>query len=318
MLKPKIPNSETERLAALHSLNLLDTPEDERFDRITRMAKRLFGVEIALVSLIDRDRQWFKSRQGLTISETPRDISFCGHAILDDKVMVVPDAQQDTRFADNPLVTDQPNIRFYAGCPLQTYDGHRIGTLCIIDSKPRQLDSDDHDSLRDLASMVESELTAIQLVTQDELTGLINRRGFLMLGRQALRLCMRQTLPATLLFFDLNEFKPINDQFGHAEGDWALRAFADQLRNCCRRSDIIARLGGDEFVALLINSAASDAEVMINRFASKLKQYNESAQRGYHIRYACGAVEFDPLQHDTIDALLAVADQLMYQQKRQR
>ena len=157
MQSPPIPQNERERLAALNALDLLDTPSEERFDRLTRLAKQLFGVPIALVSLIDMDRQWFKSKQGLDACETGRDISFCGHAVLSDAIFEITDASQDQRFADNPLVTGPPNIRFYAGAPLSSTDGYQIGTLCIIDEKPRQLTLDERAALRDLADLVEIE-----------------------------------------------------------------------------------------------------------------------------------------------------------------
>ena len=118
MQKPGKPADEAQRLEALRALSILDTLPEERFDRLTRLAKRLFGVPIALVSLVDDHRQWFKSRQGLEVSETPRDISFCGHAVLGDDIFLVTDASKDERFFDNPLVTDDPHIRFYDGCPL--------------------------------------------------------------------------------------------------------------------------------------------------------------------------------------------------------
>lgn len=158
MLAPALPPDEDERLAALHSLELLDTPAEERFDRITRIAQRLFDVPIVLVSLVDQCRQWFKSAQGLGASETPRDISFCGHAIHAGKVFVVENALADPRFADNPLVTGPPDIRFYAGAPLATAGGFRIGTLCLIDTRARAFPASDQRDLRDLAAWVEDEL----------------------------------------------------------------------------------------------------------------------------------------------------------------
>ncbi|MFH0934086.1 MAG: GAF domain-containing protein, partial [Pseudomonadota bacterium] len=121
---PAIPDNESQRLQALHGRALLDTPAEERFDRLTRLARNMLGVRIALVSLVDTDRQWFKSRQGLDACETGRDISFCGHAILDDAIFEITDASLDLRFADNPLVTGPPHIRFYAGAPLATADGY--------------------------------------------------------------------------------------------------------------------------------------------------------------------------------------------------
>jgi GAF domain-containing protein len=217
------------------------------------MAQRIFAVPIALVSLVDEKRQWFKSCIGITEKETPRDISFCGHAILDDEVFIIPDTAKDERFADNPLVINEPHIRFYAGCPLRFTDGSRLGALCIMDTKPRSLSNDDIETLKDLASTAERELAAIELATIDELTKIPNRRGFMMLSEHSLNVCTRQNIPATLIFMDLDKFKQINDMFGHAEGDNVLKIFAKQISNECRESDLFARLGGDEFVILFIN-----------------------------------------------------------------
>ncbi|MEE4251616.1 MAG: PAS domain S-box protein, partial [Alcanivoracaceae bacterium] len=159
---PAIPHDEQQRLQSLYDLQLLDTPAEERYDRLTRLAQQLFAVPIALVSLIDEQRQWFKSRQGLDACETGRDISFCGHAIHGQQIFEVCDASKDARFADNPLVTGAPHIRFYAGAPLITGDGYALGTLCIIDSQPRQLDADERRALRDLADIVVSEMLQIE------------------------------------------------------------------------------------------------------------------------------------------------------------
>jgi PAS domain S-box-containing protein len=161
MQVPQTPANEAPRLQALRVRAMLDTPAEERFDRLTRLAQHLFGVQIALVSLIDADRQWFKSRQGLDVCETARDISFCGHAILASDLFVVPDATLDARFADNPLVLGAPHIRFYAGAPLSSSDGYRLGTLCIIDSTPRTLSDKERMMLRDMADLVETEINLL-------------------------------------------------------------------------------------------------------------------------------------------------------------
>lgn len=158
MLPPEYPEDEALRLSTLRECRLLDSLPEERFDRITRLARQIFHTDIALISLIDEERQWFKSRQGLEAQETHRDISFCGHAILSGDVYVVEDASKDIRFSDNPLVLDAPFIRFYAGAPLHTKNGQRIGTLCIIDSKARILTTQELASLRDLADCVEHEI----------------------------------------------------------------------------------------------------------------------------------------------------------------
>jgi PAS domain S-box-containing protein len=160
MLEPIKPPDECERVGELHALCLLDTAPEERFDRITRTAQRLFGVATALVSLVDDERQWFKSARGLGATETARNISFCGHAILHDGAFIVADAAADWRFADNPLVTGPPHIRFYAGMPLHGPHGYRVGTLCIMDPAPRAFDALDAAALADLGMLVEAELNS--------------------------------------------------------------------------------------------------------------------------------------------------------------
>ena len=157
MQAPLTPADEPLRQAELNDLCVLNTPPEERYDRYTRLARELLQVEIALVSLIDGDRQWFKSRQGLDASETPRSISFCGHAILSEDALVVEDALLDPRFADNPLVLGELSIRFYAGMPLHGPTGQRVGTLCVIDSQSRKLAEREARSLRDLAQCIEQE-----------------------------------------------------------------------------------------------------------------------------------------------------------------
>ncbi|HEY0064648.1 MAG TPA: GAF domain-containing protein [Telluria sp.] len=158
MLIPATPPNESERLAALYELLLLDTPPEQRFDTIVEFAASEFEVPICLISLIDHDRQWFKSRLGLEACSTPRDISFCAHAILQPEIMVVPDALADERFFDNPLVTSEPHIRFYAGAPLTLPSGQPIGTLCIIDIKPRTLDAVELQILASLRELLVLEL----------------------------------------------------------------------------------------------------------------------------------------------------------------
>lgn len=163
MQEPQIPDNEVERLQALRQLAVLDTPPELRFDRITSIAQNLFDMPIVLISLIDSDRQWFKSRQGLEACETPRSISFCGHAILSDDILYIPNVTQDERFADNPLVTGPPFIRAYIGAPLRLASGLRIGTLCLIDCKPRSLTETEVADLRHLADWVQDELQRVLL-----------------------------------------------------------------------------------------------------------------------------------------------------------
>jgi GAF domain-containing protein len=160
MIAPHIPHDEAERVAALHALLMLDTAQEDRFDLIVEYCRTRFNVPMALVSLVDTDRQWFKAAAGLGVAQTPRDISFCGHAILSPEILVVPNTARDERFADNPLVIGTPHIAFYAGCPLELASGYRVGTLCLIDRRVRSLSDDDLRDLRDLARVVALELEA--------------------------------------------------------------------------------------------------------------------------------------------------------------
>jgi len=313
-----IPLDEQERVVELQSLQILDTPLEERFDRLTRLAKRLFGVPTALVSLVDAKRVWIKSRVGLDSCETARDVSFCAHAILREEVMVVPDALEDARFQDNPLVLNDPHVRFYAGCPIISPNGYKLGTLCLLDIKPRQFDQDDRALLSDLARMVEQEMVAVHLATMDELTRLSNRRGFESLSRHALSMCKRLNKPASMLYFDLDLFKQINDRYGHAEGDRALISFSAILTESFRESDVIGRLGGDEFAVFLTNTTAAERATALAHFEAAVNTYNRAGKRGYDLQYSVGAIGYDAGEHDTIGDLMNGADALMYQQKKRR
>ncbi len=316
-MKPAtIPDNESQRLETLRSLNILDSQPEERFDRLTRLAMHVFDVPVALVSLVDTDRQWFKSRQGLEATETPRDISFCGHAITGEGAFVVEDTRDDPRFADNPLVDGNPGIRFYAGYPIRYLDGSVLGTVCIIDYEPRSFGARDLLILQDLATLVEHEMQAMEMATLDELTAINNRRGFFFIAEQALRMSRRKDFPLTLVFIDLNRFKPINDNFGHAEGDRVLKFFASALLAVSRDSDIVARLGGDEFVVLLNDASDDEVDTVMKRFREDVAQYNDALELDYAVTYSYGVVRYDPAKHENLDALLAEGDALMYERKR--
>ena len=316
MLAPAKPANEQLRLDTLCALNILDTEPEERFDRLTRIARRLFKVPVALVSLVDANRQWFKSAAGLELRETPRDISFCAHAILNDQLFIIPDARNDARFFDNPLVTGPQQVRFYAGCPLRATNGSVLGTFCLLDQAPRQFDPQDQGLLLDLAAVAEQELQAQQLASVDHLTQVANRRGFEAVAGYALGIARRLGTPASLLFFDLNGFKAINDQFGHEEGDKALAFFARTLRGAVRGMDSVGRLGGDEFVVLLMGTPSEESQCVIERLEQLLAEHNRLSQTGYEIRYSVGVVEYEPMRHESVQRLLADADARMYAHKQ--
>ncbi|QDF68681.1 sensor domain-containing diguanylate cyclase (plasmid) [Shewanella sp. SNU WT4] len=315
MKSSKKPINEKIRLKQLHDLSILDTPPEERFDCVTRMAKRLFDVPIALVSFVDENRQWFKSKLGLDVNETERRISFCSHAILKEDTFIVKDTMKDDRFINNPLVVGEPYIRFYAGQPLRTLSGQILGTVCIIDIVPRDFNSEDIAMLVNLADMIEREMMSIQLTMSDELTKISNRRGFFMLTRHCLGIFSRESLSATIIFFDLDKFKEINDKYGHAEGDRALKIFADEMKKSFRTSDVCARFGGDEFVALLINANIEQIKALIKRLTSSLKLRSHLDCLPYCIEFSSGVVNYEPLKHKSIEDMLKEADKLMYHDK---
>ena len=170
MKEAPIPKNELTRIASLYALDLLDTPPEERFDRLTSCATKIFHVPISTLTLIDVNREWFKSCQGLSKTEGDRAISFCGHALVENEILIIPDTLKDERFKDNPMVTGEPYLRFYAGVPIMSADGSRIGVFCIKDTKPREFSKDDIEILKGLAKWAELEINLrnLNLSMQDK------------------------------------------------------------------------------------------------------------------------------------------------------
>ena len=316
MTPEKVSNND-KRLDALMALNILDTPAEERFDRLTRMAKRIFSVPIALVSLVDKNRLWFKSTCDVDATEMPSHNTFCKDAVLSNEgVYVVNDASRDPRYSDNPLVLGEPHIRFYAGIPLKAANGERLGMLCIIDTIPRRLNANDIKTLKDLAHTAERELSMVQLATIDELTRIPNRRGLSVRAKNIIPYSMRHNIPVSLVYFDLNNFKHINDTYGHTQGDQVLKIFAESLQNCARQTDVIGRLGGDEFVAILSDTSEPIAEHMVNRLNGKLAERCTQEKLPQEITFSYGVVAYDRNRHDSLLSLMQEGDALMYKNKK--
>lgn len=254
------PETEEERLDALNALGIVGTERSAEFDVFPELATTLFNTPVAAISLIERDRLWFKSSVGLDVTEVPRDVGLCSHTILKpDELLYVPDATKDARFADNPLVVGEFGLRFYAGFPILGPSGHALGAICVIDRQPRVLEDRLLDQLRKLALAIGGAIklhSSVQslrkLAISDGLTGLLNRAGFEQ--RVSKVLAQRMLGPSRmtgLLFLDLDRFKSINDLFGHAGGDAALREVSARLRRVLRGADAVSRFGGDEFCILV-------------------------------------------------------------------
>ena len=315
MIPAGVTPDDANRVRALRSLQVLDTAPEERFDRIARLTRALFGAPMVGVNLVDAERVWSKARIGLPAAESPRDTSFCGHVVHGAATLVVEDALRDPRFQDNPQVIGEPRVRFYAGHPIHAM-GHLVGSLCVADSQPREFSTAERSHLADLAALVERELAGAELATTDSLTGLLNRRGFELVAQQCLNHTEREREAACVLVIDLDGFKQINDTLGHDQGDEALRQFAHCLTQTFRVSDVVARLGGDEFVALLSAAGLGDIPPALARLNRHVDLSNARQGVRYQLRFSAGSsVVVSPGAVGLREAMQH-ADRQMYEHKR--
>jgi diguanylate cyclase (GGDEF)-like protein len=239
------------RIAALERYAVLDTPPEEPFEKITALVQSVLSVPVCAVSLVDRERQWFKSIQGLDARETPRDVSFCTHTIKTDEPLVVPDALAHPCFATNALVLGPPHVRAYAGVPLQTPDGYNVGALCAIDMVPRDFSDAQIGILKSFASLVVDELELRRIAERDHLTHALTRRGFVEQMKKEIARCHRHGRESVLVMMDIDHFKAVNDGHGHPAGDEVLKAVSATCLKELRENDVFGRLGGEEFGVLL-------------------------------------------------------------------
>jgi diguanylate cyclase (GGDEF)-like protein len=335
-MRAPLPPNEDARIAALREYQILDTPAEREYDDITLLAAQICNVPVAIISLVDEHRQWFKSKVGLDVDETPRDVAFCAHAILQKGLepMIITDALLDPRFSDNPLVTGDPNIRFYAGAPLITKDNIALGTLCVIDQEPHELSNRQIEGLQALARQValrlelqrasnllqkaNEELENLSLT--DDLTGLYNSRGFFLHADQQLKLFRERKVGdgLWLMVADMDGLKKINDTYGHMEGSSAIRRVGEIMRKSFRDSDIIARPAGDEFLVLAINAGEDLSQTVPSRIEESLEIYNKKSGKPYEIAVSYGLVNIEQDGLETMDAILRRADALMYEHKRSK
>ncbi|HEU4740597.1 MAG TPA: sensor domain-containing diguanylate cyclase [Meiothermus sp.] len=332
-MQAPLPANEEARLAKLHEYQILDTLPEQGYDDITYLASQICKTPVSLITLVDHDRQWFKSRVGLGLAETSRDFSFCAHAILQSGVMIVPDALQDQRFADNPLVTGDPHIRFYAGAPLIAPSGEALGTLCVIDRQPRQLGEEEQKALAALASQVMAQLELRRAVHErqryqelleeanarlklqadhDELTGLCNRRVLMARFKEEFHRALRYDQPLSLLMLDVDQFKAYNDTFGHPAGDEVLRQIAHLVKMMLRAGDIPARYGGEEFAVVLPNTSAQGAMALAERLRQTVAHVSWPLRP---VTVSVGVASQTAAAEDPL-TLIAAADQALYEAKR--
>jgi diguanylate cyclase (GGDEF)-like protein len=312
MLAPTLQNEEA-RLADLENYRIVDTAPDESFDRIARLACAMARTPVALISLIDSDRQWFKSNVGMDALETPRGMAFCAHAVMEDDVMIVEDATLDPRFSGNPLVTG--GIRFYAGAPIKSPAGYRLGTLCVVDRVARRMEPRTREILKDMAAMVVSELELRRAAGIDALTGLFNRRFIDDMAQREMNRARRHKQPLTIALIDADNFKAVNDRHGHAVGDVVLRALAARCRDEVRSHDLVGRYGGEEFLLVMPNTSMAQAQIVLDRLrlAVAAMAAPELTDR-LNLTISIGASQVEE-RDNNVGAAIARADMALYRAK---
>lgn len=309
-------HDEPGRQAALDRLAVLDTAPEAPFDKITQLVRTVIGVPIAAVSLIDRDRQFFKSIQGLDTRGTPRNQAFCDHTIRRSEPMVVPDASADPRFWANPLVTAAPRIGSYAGVPLRSPDGYQIGALCAIDTAPHNFTEHQITLLGSFAALVEDELQLRTLADRDHLTGALTRRALIDQATGLIELNRRHARPASLIILDVDHFKRVNDTYGHPAGDAVLVALARTVRTVLRLNDRFGRLGGEEFAVLLPETPLGDALVAAERLRHGTAIAPPAFVGGPQVTVSLGVSSLGLPETDGWEGWLAAADAALYAAKR--
>ncbi len=318
MLEPPFPVDEASRISGLVKLDVLDTPPEERFDRITRLVRQVFDVPIVLISLVDNKRQWFKSKQGLVAKETCRKSSFCAHAIalpvtLDpsNRIMEIPDTKLDERFRDNPLVIGDPYIRFYAGFVLQSHDEYNLGTLCIIDKKVRKLSDTDRATLFDFGMVAQDALQSLRYEDKDIYTGLYNRRGFYPVADYVLESAAKQEFHTTLVYIKKLNFLRLVKEFGGLVEREILLNFVDVLESTFRSSDVIARIDDDKFVVLISHNQSYEIENVFMQLREKMQLANTKLNVGFKIQYKIGSFSFAPEYFKSSGRLIDLVDKRM-------
>ncbi|PIW55077.1 MAG: sensor domain-containing diguanylate cyclase [Sphingomonadales bacterium CG12_big_fil_rev_8_21_14_0_65_65_10] len=267
-----IQAGEDARLAALASYDILDTPIEGPYERIVRLVQKLLDVPIATVTLVDKDRQWFKARRGLDTDETDRDISVCDLTIRATEPLEIEDLREDERFRDSPLIDGDPPILSYLGIPLVNPDGYALGALCAMDSVPRKHSPAHIAILSDLAELVLELLEMRRISRTDFLTGAMTRREFRTRLERRMAGYSRHGRDCAIVLFDVDHFKQINDTYGHGAGDEVLKAVVSECSGHLRGEDIIARLGGEEFCLLLPETDADEAALAADRFRRLVSQ----------------------------------------------
>jgi diguanylate cyclase (GGDEF)-like protein len=332
-LSRTIASSQTLELAALPSDSILYTPVEQRFERITRIATKLVNVPVAAITLFHRDEEWFKSVQGWDVRKLPVAASLGALAALARDLVLIPDTTADERTRDHVLILSEPGFRFFAGMPLFERHGGIIGTLSLMDTRPRNVAEIDLESIQDLCAIAQSEILSDQMNSAqaaltaklgaarrealiDPLTRVWNRRGGNMALKTAFAEADAANLSITISLIDIDKFKTINDTYGHDVGDVVLRKIAETLVTNMRENDIVCRLGGDEFLLILYEADGKTAGKAVERIRHSLADSPLRTRHGdIALTVSCGYVVREPESDKTYEELILLADQALMASK---
>ena len=332
-LSRSIAGAATMRIATLHKTNSFHTPLEERFERITRIGKKIMGVRVAGVTLITNETLWFKSINGWSITELPLKDSLQQPMLERGEPLIVPDTHKDLLYKKLPLVVGKPKFRFYAGYPLRDGNGEIIGTFCAFDTKPKNADHGLSEALSDLGQLAERELlttdlwnaqsqlvgklgTARRQALLDPLTRIWNRRG----GLELLDIAQQESIsghePFAVCLVDIDHFKAINDKHGHGIGDQALRKVAASITASIRPDDIVSRYGGDEFLVILRDATPGICRLVAERICGKIEETRVRTDDGYlSVTVSLGMAVSDVSESTTPTQLIERADTALYRTK---
>ena len=335
MLNRTFADTQTLQIAELHTLGVFFTPLEARFDRITRLARKALRVQAAAITLIDNERQWFKSVEGWDIRELPRSRSLCAQTVVKEEPVVVKDLLKDPEYSSHPLVAKGPRFRFYAGFPLVDPSGTVIGTFCVFDTKPRSITRSDVQSIWDAGESAQKELltnelrdaqqqliaklgTARRQANLDDLTRVWNRRGGLDLLGEMLEMANTENQSLAVCMIDLDKFKEANDNFGHRTGDQVLRKVTGIIIGCLRSDDVLCRFGGDEFLLVLANTKHEELKTILHRIRDTVSEFPiETREGAIAMTLSIGAALWKPYQREiSRDNFIELADKALMVAKR--
>ena len=333
-LSRTVASTATLKLANLHSLDAFYTPLEERFERITRLARRALTVPIAAITVVQGERQWFKSVSGWQVTELPLKNSLCAEVVREGKQMIVPDTLEDLYMMSNPLVCNKPKVRFYAGFPIRDSEKRTLGTFCVMDVKPRKPDASFSTTLADLGDMAQRELFAVEmsnahsaLVSKlgearrqamfDPLTRLWNRRGATDLLGAALKEAATHNHSVGICLADIDNFEQVNDRFGHQAGDQVLRRVAGSIVASVRPQDVVCRYGGEEFLVIVRDIDEKGCVAVGERICAGMRGLPIQTRDGsIPATISIGVAMQNRGDLVSSDELVALADAALYRSKR--